>query len=1012
MQVAFILLFFTAVAGVHAQDTEKTVTGIVQDGNGQALSGVSVTSINGKNKAVSDKQGKFSLFIDDYSNSVEFSLSGYRSQTQTVEDNENEVTVNLPRAEAYRLGETVYLGLSSLKRGDVSGSVATVSGEELERSPVSNLSQALAGRLPGLYTCESYSEPSRSAATLRIRGANSIRANTPLVVIDGIPYIYNTSDLFENITGMEIESISILKDAASQALYGIMGANGVVVITTKRGVQKKLTVDVKIDQTFEQPTTRLPFINSGEFVQLRNEAGYNDGLGQYAYFSEQDVAGFVSGANRELYPNNDWRKINMKDLTSMQRVGVNLTGGNKNVLYFTNLNVLQQEGLWKTYQTKYDPNNNTFRANFHSNVDAKLNRLLKASLNLSGNILSEKTPGGGYASSLYPKLYSVPSWVYGPVADIADPVTGELTKDGVVVTPNEDNPAYPAINRSGYVQHTITSVYAQFNMILDMAFITEGLNFTGGMAYQTHSSNDLSALQQFARWTRTGSNDQLIFSPYGTAVNTPLAYSKTSSFYYNMTYKGLLDYKRRFGKHDVSAIAFASYQNLIAEELPYMRINSGIGANYGYDNRYLLAYSFSYSGSEQYSPQKRFTPVQAVSAGWVLSNESFMNTIECLDLLKIRASYGQTANDQSGLERYSYLDNINLSGSYAVEGQIANPELTPEISVKQNYGFDLTLFDRLSLSADIFREKMDNMVCGGAAMIPAYQGVPLAYYPKINKGIFENKGYEITADYTQVLSQDISFNLGGWLARSENKVIYNGESERAGDYAYRKWEEGFPVGQEFGYLVDMHNGNGYFNSQSELEASNLTYEIGTPRVGDLIYCDLNADNIINEKDKAPLGHGIIPRYVYAFHAGARYKNFELNVMFQGVEGLYSINGFEEYAYDGLYGTLQKTAWTAERFASGGKITYPALAVKANANHNSNSFFLEDRSYLRLKNVEFAYTFPEKPTKAIKAEQIRLTLSGQNLLTRHRLKSDDYGPEGNFLSIPVYRFYNIGLNIKF
>jgi hypothetical protein len=394
-----------------------------------------------------------------------------------------------------------------------------------------------------------------------------------------------------------------------------------------------------------------------------------------------------------------------------------------------------------------------------------------------------------------------------------------------------------------------------------------------------------------------------------------------------------------------------------------------------------------------------------------------------LNLLKLRASYGKTANDQSRLGRYIYLDNISLARGgllgylqYIVtENQLANPHLSPEISVKQNYGIDVTLFGGFSVSVDVFRERTDNMVVGGTSITPAYQGIPLDNFPKVNSGIFENKGYEISADYTKALNRNFSFNIGGWLAYSKNKIIQNDESERADDYAYRKWQEGYSVGQEFGYLVDDHNGNGFFNSPQELEQSNLIYEIGTPRVGDLKYYDLNNDGMINDKDKAPLGTGSLPRYTYAFHANVAYWNFDLSILFQGIADYWAINngtGRTEYAFEGVFSEWHKTAWTAERYAAGEKIDYPALSTQKNANHEANNFFLEDKSYLRLKNLEIGYTFPQQVSKVINADKIRLYVSGQNLLTWHKLKTNEYGPEGDYLSVPVFRFYNVGLSVKF
>ncbi|MDR1155876.1 MAG: SusC/RagA family TonB-linked outer membrane protein [Bacteroidales bacterium] len=1026
----FLFLLLLSGSSLHAQVVR--ISGSVSDEQGRPMAGVVISSVNGKNTGISGFDGQYSLEITDKSAEVRFAYSGYQSQVMMTE-NGPEMNVTLQRAETYRLDEQVYLGYATRRRGDLTGSAATVSGAELSRSPAASLSQALAGRLPGLYAFETYSEPAHAAVTLRVRGANSIRANTPLVVIDGVPYSHGGS--FDYFSAEEVESVTVLKDASAQALYGISGANGVLVITTKRGAQGKLKVHVALGQTFEQIATRPSFVSSGDYVQLRNEAGKNDGLGEYAYFSQPDVEGFVSGADRNLYPNNDWRKINMRDISHMQRVSVGVTGGNSKAAFFSNINVMHQGGLWNTGQTEYDPNNSTLWVNFRTNVDVQLNRYLSTSLKLSGFVNRDKMPGSVSqrgTGGIFSNFYTLPSHVFGPVTPrMVDGATGEVLDEGggVVVTTTEQYPSYAIINRLGYNVNTNTNVYAQFALNLDMSFLTQGLNLTGDVGYQTNFGNTLFTYQTFANWLRTSDYSELEFTPYGTVVDSPLAYTKGVHFYYNVNFRGAMDYDRHFGKHHVSGLAFASYLNFNTPDaaspalLPYKYVYSGIEAAYGYDNRYLLQLDLGYSGSEQYAGKNRFTAVPAVSAGWIVSNEAFMESTPWLSLLKLRASCGKTANDRSGLGRYVYMDNITLArggalsnylGFNVTEGQVANPDIAPEISVKQNYGIDISLFNNIAISVDIFREKMENMVAGGVSSTPAYQGVSLSNFPKVNSGIFENRGFELSADYTKAINSRLSFNVGGWLAHAENRVIYSDEAERSADYAYRKRVDGFAYGQEFGLLVNRHNGNGYFNSRQELDNSALEYEIGTPRVGDLIYYDLNDDGIINEQDEAPLGYGAIPLHVYAFHADLRYGNFDLSVLFQGVADYYTVHsgaGRTEYGYDGIYSEIHRNAWTEERYASGSNITYPALAVKANTNHRNNSFFLEDRSYLRLKNATVGYSLP-KAAKAIGAARIRLTLSGENLFTRHRLTTNEYGPEGSYLSLPAYRLYHIGLNVKF
>ncbi|RQP15412.1 MAG: hypothetical protein EAS52_15195, partial [Parapedobacter sp.] len=495
----------------------------------------------------------------------------------------------------------------------------------------------------------------------------------------------------------------------------------------------------------------------------------------------------------------------------------------------------------------------------------------------------------------------------------------------------------------------------------------------------------------------------------------------STSFYYNLNYKGVLNYHRRFKDvHDVTAMAYSFYQHLnkAGGGLPYKRLNSGVSVGYGFDDRYLVKFDLGYSGSEQYSRQNRFTAFPAVSAGWVASNESFLKENPILTYLKFRGSWGKAGNDR-GVGRYVYLDNVTLTGGglgflgghNVNEGQVANPLLDPEIITKKNLGIDLSLLNNLTLSVDMYNERTENGVTSATSRTPEYQGVALGNYPSTNVGVFENKGYEVALDFTRDLTRDLTLSFGGWLAYNKNKVIFWDESERAEDFAYRIRQEGYPIGQQWGYRVDDHNGNGYFNSQEEIDNSGLVYEIGTPRPGYLKYYDLNADGKINDKDKVPLGKGALPNFFYAFHGGFKYKSFDLNFLFQGIADYWTIdmsNSRVEYNFEGMYSEWHKTAWTPERYANGENITYPALSAKKNSNHEASNFFLEDKSYLRLKNLELGYTF-----KAYNG--IRFYLSGQNLFTWDKLDHDIYGPEGHYdggiEGIPVYRLYNVGLSIK-
>lgn len=1024
-----VLLISSAAAVLYAQDKNEAINGKVTDVFGKPLNGVVVKALKANKETLTNAQGEYTLNSDKSNELLTFYYKGF-SKRRMEAGNQTQIDIQL-KSDPHHLDEMVQLGYTSQLRREISGAVATVSGEELEKSPVANLTQTLAGRLTGLFTQETYSELSKANTSLYVRGLSAGRLNNPLVIIDGIITSYNSSQSMEYITANEIESISVLKDASTQALYGIQGANGVIVITTKRGRSGGLQITGRIDQSVQQVTSKPTFYSAAEYAEMRNQAAFNDGLGANYFFSAQEIENYRSGQKPDLYPSNNWYEKYMKDFATMERVGVNVSGGNDKVQFFSNINFMHQGGQFNTDQSKYNPNSNNTWINYRTNVDMSLNKYLKAFIRLGGNIKRERTPGAGN-SAVYSSLFSIPPTSYGPLTPAVRDATGKVITEGgkVITTERVAAPSYGMLNRTGYWRHTVTNITSQFGLDLDMSFLTKGLKMTGVLAYQTNSVGSLGTTQDYERWVRTDRRDTLAFTKKGSTNNTPLAYSKNHSYYYHLTYNTAMNYYREFGKHHIGGMAYMFYQNLTTAEtqspglLPYNRVSSGAEATYGFDNRYLLKIDMGYSGSEQYPRNSRFITTPAVSAAWVLSNEAFMREVKALSNFKLRASYGKTANDQNGLARFSYLDNvIALRGGpigylqyFINENQVGNPEIQAEISTKQNFGLDLGLFNSLSISLDVFKERVNNLVVGAGTTVPLYQGVPLGNYPKTNSGAFENKGYEINANYTVAINRNVSVFAGGMISYAKNTVIKVNEALKTVDYAYRNLQEGYSFGQTFGYLIDYSNGNGYFNSLAEINDSKLTYGFGKVRVGDLRYRDLNNDKKIDERDKAPLGTGALPRVTYALSAGATYKSFDLSLLFQGV-GQYSSTfggpGIWETANDGVFGALHANAWTQARYDNKETITSPALSIANNINHEASDFNTYNRSYLRLKNLELSYTVPASLSRKIAAGKVRFLFSGQNLITWDKMKSDDFGPEGGgYLSFPVYRVYNIGINVVF
>jgi TonB-linked SusC/RagA family outer membrane protein len=703
-----------------------------------------------------------------------------------------------------------------------------------------------------------------------------------------------------------------------------------------------------------------------------------------------------------------------------QRVGVNVTGGSEKIKFFSNISYLHQEEPLKVTaepDRKYDPTPEVHGVNFRSNIDVKFNDYLGAFMRLTGNVKHEQMAGGNLNRSIYTQIFNLPPTMYGPVTPIYE--DDPEASNQVVTHDATESPVYGLLNRSGYRRVIETNVIAQSGLTLDMGFLAKGLSMSGSVAYQTYSRNETMTSQNFERWVRSNDLTQLSFTKKGSAENTPLGYSKGSVFFYHLNLLANINYQRRFDEHSIQAMGYTFYQQQEkeygsgSEILPYKRQSSGLSVTYGYRDRYFLKGDIGYSGSEQFHPDHRYIATPAVSAAWIVSKEDFLSGIDVVSLLKLRASYGIVANDQLNGPRFLYLDYIDSQGNEGLKG---NPSLSAEKIKKQNYGFDLGLLNQFTLGFDYYVYKVDNMLVSSNSTVPNYQGISLGNYPRLNNGVMENKGFEIELGYDKHLTSDLSVYASLSFNSSKNKVIKVNEAAYAEDYPYRYHTEGYSIGQQWGYLIDYSNGNGMYNSQNELNDRRLTYSFGTPRVGDFIYYDLNNDGTIDAKDMAPIGYPSIPEQIYSLFGGLTYKNIEFSFMFQGVNKTSTfISGVGAYEkeYQGVFNDIHMNAWTQERYDAGEKIDYPALSLNTSVNHVNNSFFLMNGSYVRLKNVEIAYSLPVRISKKVGAERIRFALNAQNLFTIDKIPSKYIDPEIMSMSIfQPYRVYNIGVSLTF
>lgn len=1013
--IALLCIFclFTSNIVLVAQTEKNPISGIVTDESNNPIAGAIISYSEMSGYTVSDADGKFYIEVPGEVKVLKFESVGFKKESVSVRRGPGVMTVKLV-SDLTGQDEDMYVGMDKTeKRYSYTGAISTISGDEIVKTPSVGLEQTLTGRFAGFTSIQSGSEPRNDGTIYYIRGLNSINGNSPLIVLDGVPA--PTLDL-NTLDPRTIEAVSILKDASAKALYGYRASSGVVLVTTKRGVIGKTQVNINLDFAMQSPTQKAETLGAYEYAVLRNQALINDG--KSGFYSQRQLESFANGTG----PDNNWYNEFMKSMTTMQRYNIDVNGGNNRVRYYVNGGFMKQDGLYKTQeQDKYDPSPYFDRFSVISNLDANLFDILTASLNVNARI--DRMNGSRYGTSgILSGIYQTPATVEGP-----------LTEDGKIITTEFINdPVYGRINRSGYNRETSTNLNISYGMDLDMDFLTKGLSLKGIVGYQSYYTGTIAGSANYTRYVK---NEVGEYVPFGSNVDSPLSLSKSSNTCYSINFQGFLNYKRTFNKtHSIDAFLNYFAENRINTSfdasliLPYDRISMSGHLKYGYADKYFLQGDFSYCGSEQFGPGNRFGFFPAVSAAWVVSNENFLKDVKWFSYLKLRASLGMLGNDNISDKRFLYKSDIRqqngsgyVSSLYSAalikEYLIGNPNIRWEKSLQQNYGIDINLFNSVSLSVDYWRVNQSEMALQSESDL-ALQGVSLDNLPYKNMGKMQNQGIDIELSYKHKLACGLGIVANANMGYNKNKVTDIQELDRSSSGYYSPYRKtGYSIGQQFGYLVDYSNGNGYFNSREEIIARGLTYQGTLPRVGDFIYQDLNKDGVIDEGDRVPMANAItVPTVSYGASVQLDYKNFDFYLQLQGIAGsasYYNGCGIAENYGEGVYNNMHKRAWTPQRYAAGETITYPALTSSVSSSLVANDFFFSDNDYLRLKNVVIGYTLPRNVVNKLKISKLRIYLSGENLLTTSSLKFDKLDPETkSFDAYPIYRTFNIGINVNF
>ena len=1035
----------------------QTVSGTVQDQDGTPLIGVTVTS-SPSNGVVTDVNGKFTIKVPSGAE-LTFNYLGYKTVKVKVG---TRTTINVKmESDAQQLEEQVVVGYGTQKKVSVVAAVSSVNSKELRQSSSPNLANALAGRLAGLTSLQSGgSQPGFDDADLYLRGASTTNGTRPLILIDGVP-----RDNIRTLDANEVATVSVLKDAAATAVYGVRGANGVILITTKRGEVGQTKLDISFDQSFQAFTREPERVDSWEFMTLRNEANRNDGMneeysGKMISRSLNPLMGLdpndpdyaLKAARRHyMYPNHDWYREIFKKWSPQSRVNINISGGTEKLQYFVNASYLHQGGNLHTEPKSklgYDPQARMTRYSFRSNLDYNITKNFKAFLNLGSYIEKVGMPGtttyGGDNKWMIRDLIhctvGMKPMTVGPTTPDAS-LGYDVIPDKVIRPVETDRSPFESVNRKGYRDETRTNLNASIGGEWNMTFITKGLSLKGMASFDAVANTILGGdITEMSFATSVDEDNDQIYFAADRELNGTLSLSKSGYTNYTVNLQGSLNYSRTFGKHDVGAMILVQRDfwetNGAPLNMPYNMMGMAARVTYGFDNRYLLDANMGYNGSEQFSPKNRFGFFPSFAVGWVVSNENFLKGNKVITNLKLRASYGKVGSDKIGNNRFLYLSNHTYSSSGGVavggygtiyENRPGNYNLQWEVSKKQNYGIDLQLWSDWSITFDYFIEQRSKIL-KTQGMAPQFAGVP--QWPYLNLGVVDNSGYELEINYNKSFNKDLFLSVKGNFSYNHNKVKFWDEVPYADGYYYQYRTTGQSLNQTFGYKIDWSNGNGYFNTQEELdkytegyvdengvEHKGITYNLSTaPQLGDFKYIDQNGDGIIDEKDRVPIGYTNVPRVSYGLNVSLNYKWFDFTVFLQGVgkySSYYSGQGVYENIYQGTFFKYHKTAWTAERYAAGQKITYPRLSTGETCSKIQNDFFVMDRAFIRLKAIELGYTLPSNALRAIGINKLRVYFRGDNLVTWDRLRTSTTDPEQtDQIGYPIVKTFNFGFNVTF
>ena len=1010
------------------QPKKRVITGTIIDGETkEPIIGASVWSKNSSSGTVTNLDGHYSLTIEGIGGVLEFSYIGMKKQEIAI-SNKNVIDVIL-NPDTKKLDEVVVVGYGRQKKESVVGAISSLDVGELN-IPGSNISNVLAGQLAGVVSMQASGEPGKnSASDFYIRGIASFKGNsTPLVLVDGIERELDLVDVDD------IATFSILKDASASAVYGVRGANGVILITTKKGSEGKPRINVRAEMGFKTPTRMPQMANSVQWAEMYNEAKGLTGNGDGGYSSEA-IQKYSDGSDPDLYPNVNWLDQMYRNLASSERVTLNLSGGGDICKYYVSGGFYNEGSIFRNAGDVYDYNSSIHytKFNFRANMDFSVTPTTTFNVNLANIYESSWGPGAttsdiwGYAFNTSPNAFPVEY------------------SDGTLSAPSAASGSNPwnLLVHSGYREQSWNSAQSLIGVTQKLDMITLGL--TANIKFSWDASNNTLQVRSKTppQFHATGRNEDgslnyktIYEGSNNLSYAAPVTVSKITTYM-----EGSLNYTRLFAqKHRIGALFLYNhkiYKLLTAENqkksLPYKSQGLAGRLTYAYMDRYFAEFNMGYTGSENFARGHRFGFFPAYAIGWMVSSEKWFEPLtKVVNDLKLKASYGKVGNDDIGASRrwayepsvntvtgWSYGKTANQTGTGYRVGEIENTNVSWEEATKVNAGIELRLFEKLKIQADYFYEERNGIFLARAGL-PAIVG--LTTTPYVNVGKAKVSGLDGTLEYQQQVGKVLLTGRGNFTF-SRNQMLDNDEPDW--EYKYQN-SIGKPFGRNGAAQRKGFIALGFFESQAEIDNSPKQM-FGEYRVGDVKYKDVNGDGKIDTYDQIAIGYTDLPEITYGFGLTAKWKNFDASVFFQGVARTsiylagtplrpFSSDNMDRSAiYEDLYKYSWKTTNTPEQNASA---KYPRLSYGAEAGSSNNSqsstMWLRDRSFLRLKNAEIGYTLPKNWLNKTFIKSFRFYIAGTNLLTFSKFKLWD--PElldtTNGAKYPNNMTVTIGLNANF